>query len=345
MACAWYYVGSTDPVDGWVARSVTHSGTMGYRYTASLYWMLCCFGFGTTEAEPVTQLEILFGIMAAMVGLAIFSLLLGAITTNCAILSRAADDHRQQFRQLRRFLAYTNVDADLRVRITHFLERAYVLNREDRPESEVPLLALLSKPLQRELQFARYEGCLREVGFSKYLASVSGHHPAELLVLQHLATHAISQAIVPAGDAVFESGTLARAAYFLLSGRFGYSVDRLDVSVETDRWVSEMTLWTPWLHSGNLTTKEESSVVTLLEKEFSSCMQRFWDFYTLARTYASEYVGAMSEQIIVTDLWEYRLSDSDTEEQPPPRSSTIARRMLNRIVNGTRESDKVVPAS
>ena len=50
------------------------------------------------------------------------------------------------------------------------LLKAYVLDREGRPESEVPLLALLSKPMQRELRFARYEGCLREIGFSRYLS-------------------------------------------------------------------------------------------------------------------------------------------------------------------------------
>ena len=53
------------------------------------------------------------------------------------------------------------VDSVLSERITHFLERAYVLDREGRPESEVPLLQLLSKPIQRELRFARFEGCLR----------------------------------------------------------------------------------------------------------------------------------------------------------------------------------------
>ena len=53
------------------------------------------------------------------------------------------------------------VDSVLSERITHFLERAYVLDREGRPESEVPLLQLLSKPMQRELRFARFEGCLR----------------------------------------------------------------------------------------------------------------------------------------------------------------------------------------
>lgn len=68
---------------------------------------------------------------------------------------------RQLFRSSTCALITPKVDSVLSERITHFLERAYVLDREGRPESEVPLLQLLSKPMQRELRFARFEGCLR----------------------------------------------------------------------------------------------------------------------------------------------------------------------------------------
>ena len=68
---------------------------------------------------------------------------------------------RQLFRSSTCALITPEVDSVLSERITHFLERAYVLDREGRPESEVPLLRLLSKPMQRELRFARFEGCLR----------------------------------------------------------------------------------------------------------------------------------------------------------------------------------------
>ena len=344
MACAWYYVGTASDVDGWVSKSGAHDANFAYRYTISLYWMFCCFGFGVTETEPGTQLEVSFAIAAAIVGLAIFALLLDTITSNSALLSQAAEEYRQQFRQLRRFLVQAKVDADLRLRVTHFLERAYALSK-GRPEPDAPILALLSKPLQRELQFARYEGCLREVGFSKHLSRVSGHHPAELLVLRYLATHAISHQSIAASDAVFESGTVARAMHFSVLGQLSYSVDgRPSTGVREGCWVSEM-VWTPWLHCGDLTTIEESSVVSLLEKEFSGCIQRFWDFFMLAKNYASDYVSALNEQTTVTDLWGYH-SEVDKDDQEPPTSSpSMARKLWKKIVPSTGSFDRVAPVS
>lgn len=40
-------------------------------------------------------------------------------------------------------------------RVTHFLQHSYTLQREAISETQVPLLGLLSKNLQGELQFAR----------------------------------------------------------------------------------------------------------------------------------------------------------------------------------------------
>jgi len=193
------------------------------------------------------------------------------------------------------------------------LERAYVLDREGRPESEVPLLALLSKPMQRDLHFARYEGCLREIGFSQYLSHASGHGPAELLALRHLATHAISQTTLAAGDAVFEAGTVARQAFFLAQGRFDYAITFTQNSCEEKRWVSEMTLWTPWLHLGELTTREESGIVSLQASGFFDCMRRWWNLFEMAQTYAREYVKAMGAVAAVTDLWDYHVDGSMSE--------------------------------
>ena len=62
--------------------------------------------FTGTEADPQTDLKILFGIMAAAVALLIFAVLLCTITSNSPKLSKVADEHREHFRQLRRFLAH-----------------------------------------------------------------------------------------------------------------------------------------------------------------------------------------------------------------------------------------------
>ena len=345
MACSWYYVGAANLADGSVARAGALDRSFVYRYTTSLYWMFCCFGFGVTETDPQTDLEILFGIMAAAVALLIFAVLLDTITSNSAKLSKVADEHREHFRQLRRFLAHAGVDASLRLRITLFLERAYAMNQEGRPESEVPVLQLLSKPLKRELQFARYETQLREVGFSKYLLSLrlSGNEP-DMLVLEYLATRAISQASFPAGEAVFESGAAARGGYFVVFGVVLYKANMSRSRVPKDRWISEMTYWTPWCHCGDLVTKTESNLLSLLESEFSACIERFWDVYSCARAYARQYVNSMNEQGTVTDLWQYRsASKSSSGGSVVAKPTAFARLFSNFVSSMAHGEDKILP--
>ncbi|CAE7612555.1 Hcn2 [Symbiodinium sp. CCMP2456] len=345
MACSWYYVGAANVADGWVARTGAHQRSFAYKYTASLYWMFCCFGFGVTETDPQTDLEILFAIVAAAVALLIFAVLLGTITSNSAKLSKVADEHREHFRQLRRFLAHAGVDASLRLRITLFLERAYAMNQEGRPESEVPVLQLLSKPLKRELQFARYETQLREVGFSKYLLSLrlDGNEP-DMLVLEYLATRAISQASFPAGEAVFESGAVARAGYFVVFGDVLYKANMSRSRVPKGRWISEMTYWTPWCHCGDLVTKTESNLLSLLESEFSGCIERFWDIYSCARAYARQYVNSMNERGNVTDLWLYRsASKSSSSGTVAAKPTAFARLFSNFVSSVAQGEDKIVP--
>lgn len=325
MGCAWYFVGSAE--GGWVTRSGVDTGPMVHRYVTSLYWMFCQMGFGLSEIVAATELEVLFGLTASIAGLAIFSFFLGTITSNSALLGKAQEEHREQFRKLRRYLTYFQVDADLSERVTHFLERAYVLDREGRPESEVPLLALLSKPMQRELRFARYEGCLREIGFSRYL-SQCGHGPAELLALRHLASHAISQSTLAAKDAVFEAGSVAHEAHWLAQGSFEYVLN-MSQRVGHQRWVSEMTLWTPWLHLGDLTTREDCSVVRLSAKNFSDCMRRWWNLFEMAQAYAREYVKSMSSFAAVTDLWQGVVVAD--EHRPSLRSSGSFQEVLGRL--------------
>ena len=50
----------------------------------------------------------------------------------------------------------------------------------------------------------------------------------------------------------------------------------------------EMTLWTPWLHLGDLTTREDCSVVRLSAKNFFDCMRRWWNLFEMAQAYARD---------------------------------------------------------
>eukprot|EP00434_Breviolum_minutum_P036144 symbB.v1.2.032015.t1/scaffold3786.1/size52255/2 len=194
--------------------------------------------------------------------------------------------------------------------------------------------------MQRELRFARFEGCLREIGFSRYLQRC-GHTPAELLALRHLATHAVSQTTLAAKDTVFEAGTVAHEAHFLAHGSFEYVLS-MSERVGHQRWVSEMTLWTPWLHLGDLTTTEDSAVVSLKAHGFFDCMRRWWNLFEMAQAYAREYVKAVSSYAAVTDLWHCpsHVGSAEDEHRPSLRSSGSFQ-VLGRLGGGaSKKEDK-----
>lgn len=53
----------------------------------------------------------------------------------------------------------------------------------------------------------------------------------------------------------------------------------------------EMTLWTPWLHLGDLTTREDCGIVSLRADAFYDCMRRWWNLFDLAQVYARPWAG------------------------------------------------------
>ncbi|CAE7382171.1 HCN4 [Symbiodinium natans] len=259
------------------------------------------------------------------------------------------------------FLAHYHVDRGLRTRIIHFLEGAYALNQQGRPGAGAPLLSLLSKPLQHELQFARHEASLKELGFCEHLLHATGFVASELDMLQHFATYAVSQITMAAGDSVFEAGTVAHSAYFIDStGQIFYRIGQGGAEMVTGpRWLSEMTLWTPWLHLGELTTKEVSSIVSLRQKDFLECLRRSFDWFQLAQTYARDYLKVMSQYAAVTDLWVWQVepdpgnflrngSRSRTTRKSGTlvqSSATMARKLMGHVfaANAGEDFAQVVP--
>ncbi|CAE7351595.1 KCNH6 [Symbiodinium natans] len=173
IACIWYYIGTVAGSTGWVAINNLDSQPMLYRYATSLNYLFCQLGFGGTGIEPGTTLERFFGLFTAVQALAIFSTLVASLTSHAAFLNKSGEERRNEFRLLRQFLAHSQVEEELALRIQRFLEHAHALTKEVVDEIQVPLLRLLSKPLWRELRYAMYKHCLGEIGFVRSLSRCS----------------------------------------------------------------------------------------------------------------------------------------------------------------------------
>lgn len=286
------------------------SATVSYKYSTSLHWTFCQLGFGGTEIEPVNTAERAFGILFALLALAVFSTLLATIASQTATLSKSTEERRRLFRQLGKFLGKHGIPPELSLRIHCFLEHAYNLKQQTLLETTVPLLDLLSKPLRGELQCARYETCLRQLDFVAFLPASCRDD-----ALQRLAHKALQQRTFAATDTIFEAGNVASEAFFLTTGRLEYLLGSATHSVSGHCWLVEMCLWTPWLHLGELSAVEDSEVISVKIEQFHASMRRSYHILNLAQAYAQNYVDAMHGFVLVTDLWRKTSVCAECEEE------------------------------
>lgn len=310
MACGWYYLGTMSE-DGWIAIAGKSEKSKLYLYTTSLHWMFCQLGFGGTEIEPNTVAERVYGLLVNFMALVIFSTLLGTVTSLAALLNRSSEERRFLFANLGRFLKYNQIDKDLGDRITHFLQHAYAVKQLHIHEDQVQLFDLLSVPLCRELQLARYKKSLQEMGFLLG-TSVSRSPDMNDFLIQRLASKAVSQKKFATSDLVWETDTSGFEAVYLMEGALQYKLGNLEEDVNQPRWMADMCLWAPWVYLGDASTKEPSGVVLVDVRQFYETI-RDCNQLTVAREYAREYVDEMNRHDAVTELWRCPVGERQPE--------------------------------
>ena len=181
MACAWYRIGSASARYGWTKANGLDDTSLSYKYTTSLHWTYCQLGFGSSEIEAVNTAERVFSLLVVFAALVVFSTLLAAITSLATKLNKASERKQEHFRQLRKYLRQHQIEEDLRLRVVAFLEHAYTLRQAVVADSEVPILDLLSKPLQAELNSFKYMKCLRELDVMRQLFQTFDQHSVQAI--------------------------------------------------------------------------------------------------------------------------------------------------------------------
>lgn len=339
IACSWWGIAQLDEGQpNWITENQLEGRSIEYQYSTALHWSLTQLGVGQTNIEAVNFAERLFSIFITFCALITFSTLVSSVTSLMASLQRLKNEEIEQFRSLRRFLVQNEIPADLGHRVTRFLQYTYALRHEALSlDVHLPILNLLSKPLQAELQLARYRECLRECAFFDRLLQHDSFHVVR--VLREVATGCLSHAVLAAGDVAFAAGAVASSAYFLAGGAFCYSREGVRSSVPCQKWVAEMCLWTPWLHVGDLVSEEVSRVIALEVTNFCECVGKVLESKMLGAAYAEEYVANLNSQLQWSDIWFYDADRSEkaatavsTRPVPRPRCcGTSRRRKPNRV--------------
>eukprot|EP00913_Durusdinium_trenchii_P025896 g24301.t1 len=162
------------------------------------------------------------------------------------------------------------------------------------------ILSLLSQQLQNELQYERYKHVLDRVLFLKRLIEQE-----ELSTQQGQVLQKISMAVV-VDDTVFCAGGLAEACFFILQGSLRYTqVERPTVLLQNAGAAAEMTLWTEWTFVGDLVSTSFSKIAAIQVDDFERCIVSSPELQHEAHGYAAEYIEALNELELLSDLWRF----------------------------------------
>ncbi|CAJ1376287.1 unnamed protein product [Effrenium voratum] len=314
IACFWYMLSTEEEGPNWVKGSGLEDESLAYLYATSLHWTFSQFGAGQTAVEAVTLPERVFSVVVAFFCLIMFSTLVSSVSSMMANLQRMKDEEIEQFQSLRRFLAHNNIDADLSHRITRFLEHTCAAKNEVMSADErIPMLSLLSTPLQAELQLQRHKDCLGKCAFFHSLLQHDSFHVVR--AMRNVALNCMSHAVHASGDVIFVGGTLASSCFFPASGSHSYT-NAISTREVRNAWVAEMCLWTPWVHVGVLVAKDSSRLISMEVTSFCECVGKVVETRQMASAYATQYVAALNAQSFWSDLAdEEPLSEEQAEKR------------------------------
>ena len=128
------------------------------------------------------------------------------------------DDELEQFRSLKKYLVYNKIDPDLLHRITRFLRHSLDQERKAmlKDDAQIPMLTMLSKSLQVELQLQKNAECLKDSKFLYSLLQTEDYYSDKLL--GDLVTQGMQHMVLARDDMVFSASRVASMSYLLHRG-------------------------------------------------------------------------------------------------------------------------------
>ncbi|CAJ1366570.1 unnamed protein product, partial [Effrenium voratum] len=307
IACFWYGIATADEsADNWVKQYRMEGRSTAFVYFSALQWAFANLGVGYVSFDAVNLNERVFSVFVTFCSLIVFSTLVSSVTSLMARLAKMKDEESQQLRLLRRFLTHNCIDADLSHRITTFMQYTLAAQNEARSMDQLPLLSLLSKPLQAELQLQRHRDCLGQCAFFDSLLQEDSLHVVR--VMQDVALKSMTHVVHACGDVVFVAGSIAGSCYFLAGGPHSYFREDERREKLCNIWVAEMCLWSPWVYVGDLVAEDISRLVAMEVTAFCECVNKTVETREMAVAYASRYVAGLKGLSSLSDLAE---EDSD----------------------------------
>jgi len=321
IACVWYAIGNAGRhggADNWISAKQIDEEPLELRYVCALHWSLTQLMLESMDVEAQNIYERWFTIGTLNFGLLIFSSVVSRITNSMIQLQKMGANTTQQFWLLRRYCRERGVPKSLCQRVQKYLEYSCQKQEEHVQEGDVKILSLLSLQLREELTYAIAVPQLSTHLLFSTISQVSD------VAMHRLSTFAIARRAFASEDSVFFNAEISSSMYFVSSGDLVYMRDNCDYTVNVGReaWLCEVSLWTPWVHLGDLHATTECDMVCIDAPKFGETMKNNPLTWAMATRYAEKFMahlnGVLSHKLTdleMSEKWDDLFEQLNFEEE------------------------------
>jgi hypothetical protein len=263
-----------------------------YQYLSSLHWAVAQFTPGPQNIQPCNSTERLFAITVLLFGLVIFSSFIAGVTQARLQLAKLMSNLDVELWTLRKFCRQHGISRLLSIRMKRYIEKVIVPNFHKLSYAEVSLIPKLSAHLRSQLNSELVAASIVQHPF---FGQLRRYHDSVMISVADLA---IAHIPLARGDVVYTAGQVGTAIHLVADGMLDYlpvnSEDDL-VSVTKGFWTSEASLWTKWVHQGQLQASVESRALLIDSAGLRKIMLNNGFVMTFAKNYASQFVAKLNE--------------------------------------------------
>jgi len=259
-----------------------------YQYSTSLHWAFSQTTPGSMQVFAYNSSERVYNIFCLLFGVVIFGSLVSTLSAIIMGLRVSSRDRQQKFKQLHLFLTQSGVTGSLAREIHRELQHS--LNSKDvvARHEDVVLLQLLSPGLLTRLQETCFASFAKTLSFNQMWALIDA--PS----LQELLADGMSFSYFQKAHWVFRLASSSYATYLGMTGEMSYtqSPDVLTETTTVSRgaWIAEASLWTQWIHVGDLTAMCFCKVVVLDAAAFCRTILKHHVIGALGQQYARTFL-------------------------------------------------------
>lgn len=302
VACIWYAIGNAD--GGWVHKNDISGAGIIHRYACSYHWSVSQFGVGNVGIEAKSTAEHIFSVVVLLCALVLFSCLVSSATNALARYQQNRTDELRQFGLFRRFCRQIGIPRQLTKRALNYLEYESRMMQRNIDHNEVGLLARLSAPLVAELMYYKYLPHMQTNPLLEFLCREGS------LVMHKVAIEALFSKMGGRNDVMLSFGHQADEVFYVMHGELQYSwhqqfEHRREVKV--GQWVGEPSLWTMWLHLGDLIATAGIHLLVVDVVKFGEAIKKNPELWATVVMYAGAFVQHLKNTPVnlLTDIRGY----------------------------------------